>query len=451
MNEKIKRTPEEIFEEHSQAVQYKASIGDKGVFEQTKRNERFYNGDQWHGAKVGNDRPLVRHNVIKRIGDYKLSVLGASPLSVNFTADGIPNTLNLRNRVEDETEVDFYEQTRKDLANGDESKQILDSLNEVDKINVVMDALGDYFNVCSERMKFTTLCEQVLKNSYISGTGVLFTYWDSTIKTGLYADKGRTMPIDGDIVCEVIDIENVDFGDTSEDDVQKQPYIIISQRQSVAELKRQARRNGRPEHEVAQITPDSDYTYMSGDLAGNEPSEAGKCTVLTKVWKEYNKTGTEYVVKAIKVCEKAVIKDEWDIGVKIYPISKFAWEKRRNCTYGESEITYLVPNQIAINRMLTASVWAVMMMGMPIMMVNSDVINQPLTNNPGQVVRFSGSAEDFNNAISYVSPPNFSPNFDQNIQSLISNTLSSTGAYDAALGDVAPTNTSAIMQQEKLR
>lgn len=40
--------------------------------------------------------------------------------------------------------------------------------------------------------------------------------------------------------------------------------------------------------------------------------------------------------------------------------------------------------------MITASVWAVMMLGMPLTVVNQDIIPQPVTNDPGQILRVSG-------------------------------------------------------------
>ena len=48
-------------------------------------------------------------------------------------------------------------------------------------------------------------------------------------------------------------------------------------------------------------------------------------------------------------------------------------------------------------------------------------------------------------AIRYVNPPAFSPQFDQITASLIDNTLSQAGATSAALGEVRPDNTSAII------
>ena len=68
----------------------------RGLYEQSKMNERYFIGDQWYGVNCGNDRPLIRHNVIKRIGEYKMSVVGSSPITVSYTADGFPNTLGLK-------------------------------------------------------------------------------------------------------------------------------------------------------------------------------------------------------------------------------------------------------------------------------------------------------------------------------------------------------------------
>ena len=53
---KVKTDPKVIFSEYEEGNNYKASVGDIGIFEQTKKNERFFIGDQWYGARCGNDR-----------------------------------------------------------------------------------------------------------------------------------------------------------------------------------------------------------------------------------------------------------------------------------------------------------------------------------------------------------------------------------------------------------
>jgi len=437
-----RNNPAQIFKEYRDGTQFKSGLGMRGLYEQSKMNERYFIGDQWYGVNCGNDRPLIRHNVIKRIGEYKMSVVGSSPITVSYTADGIPNTLGLKEAIRP---------IRDGIAQGNEAyiEQMMamsaDVIPSNEEVTLIMSALSDYFRVTAERVKFNDKCEQALRNAFISGTGIIYTYWDDKVKTGLYADENRTTPIVGDIGCEVLDVENVYFGDPNLTDIQSQPYILVAQRKSVAELKREAKHNRRPQYEIDQIKPDNETGYEAGQISENEPSESKKATVITKFWKEWDDDGSDYTLKAIKVCENAVIRPEWDVGIRLYPFASFLWERRRNCAYGESEITYLIPNQIAINRMMTASVWAVMMMGMPMLVVNSDVVDAgSLTNDPGQIISVNGGYEDVHGAMSYLNPPNFSPSFIQNVNTIIGNTLQQSGANDAALGDMRPENTSAI-------
>ena len=437
-----RNNPAQIFKEYRDGTQFKSGLGTRGLYEQSKMNERYFIGDQWYGVNCGNDRPLIRHNVIKRIGEYKMSVVGSSPITVSYTADGIPNTLGLKEAIRP---------IRDGIAQGNEAyiEQMMamsaDTIPSNEEVTLIMSALSDYFRVTAERVKFNDKCEQALRNAFISGTGIIYTYWDDKVKTGLYADENRTTPIVGDIGCEVLDVENVYFGDPNLTDIQSQPYILVAQRKSVAELKREAKHNRRPQYEIDQIKPDNETGYEAGQISENEPSESKKATVITKFWKEWDDDGSDYTLKAIKVCENAVIRPEWDVGIRLYPFASFLWERRRNCAYGESEITYLIPNQIAINRMMTASVWAVMMMGMPMLVVNSDVVDAgSLTNDPGQIISVNGGYEDVHGAMSYLNPPNFSPSFIQNVNTIIGNTLQQSGANDAALGDMRPENTSAI-------
>lgn len=198
-------------------------------------------GDQWYGARCGDERPLVRHNVIKRIGDYKMAVVAANPVTVNYSAEGLAVPAGLRDRVQQE---------RAALAlaepNGAGASAAGVPAAGAEETALVMSALSDYFKTTAERVKFDDLKEQALRGAYISGTGVLYSYWDSSIPTGQYADEAQTVPIAGDVACEVLDIENVYFGDPNLYDVQAQPYILVAQRKSVADLRREAGATGAP-------------------------------------------------------------------------------------------------------------------------------------------------------------------------------------------------------------
>ena len=441
MNPKNWDDPTLIEEQYRSGKQYKSGLGKRGLYEQNKVNERFYLGDQWHGVNCGSDKPLVRQNIIKRIGDYKMAVIGSSPLTVNYSADGIPSTLDTQQQIQQ-----MRGRLSREQANGTVPEGLtFPGTSTGDEVNLVMSALSDYFKVTAERVGLETLKETALKNAYMFGTGLLYTYWDDRVKTGLYSDAQHKAPITGDIGCEVLDVENVYFGDPNCDDVQAQPYILIAQRKTLGELRRMMKQNGQRRH-IAELRPDTvDVSYHAGGDDGGEAADSRKATLITKLYKEWDDEGRTYRIRAVQVCGQVVVRPPWDLGIRRYPLAKFCWERRKNCAYGESEITYLIPNQIAINRMMTASVWAVMMMGIPIMVVNGDVISEKMTNDPGQVIRVFGSGEDVDRAIRYVQPPQFSPRFGEIVNTLITQTMSQAGANDAALGNMRPDNTSAII------
>ncbi len=431
-SEKVKLTPKEIFDEYKAGVDYKASLGDRGLYDQARMNERFYVGDQWYGAQAGNTRPLVRRNVIKRVGEYKKAVIGSAPISVIYSAEGISDTSDIS---------DAKKQLRSDML-GD--GVTLDNTPDNVEISVIMGALSDYFSTTAERVKLNAKNMSVLDRAYTAGTAFLYTYWDSTVKTGLYADEGRTTTIDGDVMCEVMDVENVNLGDPNTDDIQSQPYIIISQRKTVAEAKREAKRYRQKADDIKDDKAET-YHVNAGDRGESEPENSKRVTILTKMWKEYADNG-EYVIKAVRVTENAVIRPEWDMRLHLYPLAKFTWEPRRSCAYGDSEITYLIPNQIAINRALTATVWATMNAGMPKMIVNRDAVRTKITNDPGQIIEVDSGERDVTTVIGYLNPPSFAGQLQNFTNDLSSNTLYDSGANDAALGSLRPDNASAIVQ-----
>ena len=417
--------PLRVYEEYRAGVRYKTGLGERGIYRQNEINRRFFGGDHWHGARCGGERPLVRHNLIRRIGEYKMAAIGAGPVAVNFTADGIADTVALR------------EMTYRNRALA--SRGELPALPFEQEIGLVTAALSSYFEVTAERVGLDALRADVLRNAYCTGTGILYTYWDDRVRTGQYADEGRTAPITGDIACEVLDVENVYFGDPTITDLQQQPYVVIAARRSVSELRRMAKRYGRSADEIAAIRPDRDEFTPSG-----EPEDEKKALLLTKFYKQYDKHG-EARLYGVQVCRGVTIRPAWELGIRVYPLCMFRWDSLPDCVYGQSEITHLIPNQIAVNRMLTASVWAMLMQGMPTLLVNGDTIRQPVTNDPGQVVRVFGSGEDMRDAMHYVDPPQFSTAVSAEIESLIHHTLAQSGANAVSLGDVDPENTTSLL------
>ena len=396
-------------------------------------------GDQWYGARCGNDRPLVRRNIIKRIADYKLSSICAAPIAVNYSAEGVAaNTV---------TEKEYKESYQNFVSGQTDFEGETTDL----EVSVIMNILTSYGNSTIERLRFQNISTEALKNAYISGTGVLYTYWDELTDTGLYADDAKTEAIKGDIACEVLDIENVVFGDPNSADVQSQPYIIISQRRDFADVRREAKRNRIAADIIEEIKPDGiGNQYVSAGTRGEEePTDSRRVTVYTKFYKEWDDEGKTYKVMCLKCTENATVRRPFNMGISLYPLSVIRWDSRRSCAYGDSEITYLIPNQIAINRGLSTQVWNLMLKGMPIMVVNGDIVTENISNDPGQILKVYGGPDEVASAVRYVSPPNFAGQMITSVNDLAANTLSDSGANDAALGNIRPDNAAAIIQMRE--
>ncbi|MBE7093003.1 MAG: hypothetical protein E7365_07505 [Clostridiales bacterium] len=417
--ENIKLKPQEIFLEYQSANEYKNSIGDRGIYEQSKMNERFYVGDQWHGVQAGNTRPLVRRNIIKRIGEYKISNICASPVTVNYSCEGVPT-----------------ESVNAELLTAVPSGKLTN-----EEISSVMRALSLYQTSAAERIKFNEKIIDMVREAYIAGTSFFYTYWDDRIQTGLFADEDKTSKIMGDINCQVLNVVNVVLGDPNLDDIQDQPYIIISQRKPLWQVKQECLMNKGTG--IEKITSNED-SVLAGDRGEKEPEDNKNVTVLTKFYKVFENGSAK--VKAIRVTENAVVRNEWDLNIGLYPLAKFSWMPRFSCAYGDSEITYLIPNQIAINRALSAAVWSLMITGMPKIIVNRDIVGQAVTNDPGQIINIAaGEDYDVHRALQYVHPPQFAQQMQGVVNDIALNTLYDSGANDAALGDLRPDNASAVI------
>ncbi len=437
MKKKERLTPKEIFSEYEKGTEHKNSIGDHGIAKQAKVNERFYCGDHWHGAGFNKERPLVRRNVTKRVHDFKFAHIAANPITVKYTAEGIPF-------VSEASEGRNALKTA--MMNGEKPKNAEISNEEV---AVVMEALSSYFRTTAERCSFEIVKWMALRNAGVDGTGIMWSYWDDTIITGLYADTSKQMPIKGDIAVEVLNVSQVVFGNPFDDNVQRQPYIIIEQRLELDAVRREAKRYGVSKKDIESIKPDDGEIYQTTfDDRDNSSFDSKRVTVLTKIYKEYDDNG-EYKVMCTKVCKAVVIREPYDMKIKSYPIAKMSWEPRRGSIYGDSDITYMIPNQIAINRALSAEVWAMMTSGMPITLVNGSVITERFSNTPGKVYKVYGTHEDMMSAVRTVSPAPFNAQLITGIENLANNTLSDNGANDAALGNMRPDNAAAIIQLQE--
>ncbi len=432
MNEEEKKelkTPEasQVFQEYKDARSYKNGIGTNGLYEQAKKNERFMLGDQWNGADIG-DIPKVVMNVIKQIGDFKVSNIISNPITAIYEFDGVPTHLEAQ-RTPDIAQLT---QTMQGVMKPAEEEIPFEA-----EINAVSTALTSHFRSIWERCKMDKLNQTGVRKAYVHCAYVLYSYFNPHLKTGLYADENRETAVKGDIEVEILNIANVYFGEPSECDVQKQPWIIISQRKALKDIKREMGNNNRPKADIESVKADKENNDV-GNYNHESDSKKEYCTLLTRFWREGE------TVMAMQSVENVIVKEAWDTGISQYPFALFVWDETDNCIYGHSEITELIPNQVAINRMLSLEILSEMMMGMPKIIYDATAISQEITNDPGQIIAVENSG-DVRNAFYYVNPAQISPNWNRVQQALIDNTKSISGATAVALGDVRPENTSAIV------
>ena len=328
----MNRLINDIFSEYEKAGNFKAEFGRLGISEQSAMNERFYLGDQWHGVNFSSKMPSVQHNIIKRIGDYKMSVVSDIEPMIKFSVMGA--------------------ETYNSLKLGSAAEEFLDSdksLDDEQKKLIYVKALSKYFQNSSKSSGVETALYEAVRNAYITGTGIVYSYWDNEVNSGLFADNLKTMRILGDVRCMALDVDRVFFGDSFERDIEKQPYIIIKERMKVEDARNEALKFGLSEDESLKIVADSER-YNS--LCDREHSD-DMVTVLTKLYKDFDENGIKTVF-AVRITKNSIVRKPFSMRVRRYPISVFRWEENKNCVYGISEVTNIIPNQIAINRMLTA-------------------------------------------------------------------------------------------------
>ena len=79
---KIKKQPQDIKKEYDRGRLY---ISNLDLYDQSEKNQRFYNGDQWYGVKApGMMMPVF--NVIKRVVHYLIALIVANDITASINA-----------------------------------------------------------------------------------------------------------------------------------------------------------------------------------------------------------------------------------------------------------------------------------------------------------------------------------------------------------------------------
>lgn len=355
------------------------------IYTDTDRNYRMYNGNQWHGAKLGDVEP-VQKNFIKPIVKYKVGVIHDNLYAINYSSQNFENK-------------EFRQQAEK----------ICEMLNK--KAARIW-----------EKDKLDFKGRRITKDAAINDEGIIYVNYD----------LDKQVPVN-----EIIKKNDVYYGNENDDDIQLQPYILIRKRMPVVNAMEMARAEGLSEEKLLFIIGDNDTFEESGEAAKQEVDNM--VTVITKMWKE---NGTVHFSMSTRWLD---IKKDKDSGLTYYPVAHFLWEEKEGSARGEGEVRFLIPNQIEVNRTEVRRVLTVKYQAYPQKIVNTDkVANPSAINRVGGVIKTKGSAtvDDVAKIISTLPPAQMSPDVKQLQEDLIQVTRELAGAGDIATGQVNPENAS---------
>ena len=348
------------------------------------RNYRFYNGDQWSGAKLGEVEP-VQKNFIKPIVKYKVGVVHDNLYAIHYSSQNFENQ-----------------------AFQQEAEKYCDMLNR-------------FAHRVWENDQMDKKGRKITKDSAINDEGIIYVDFD----------KEKMVPVN-----EIVKKVDVYYGNENDDDIQNQPYILIRKRIPVANAKEFAKAHGVAQEDLMLIVGDNDTFDQSGDASKEEVDN-----MVTIVYKLHKENGTVRFAIATRYVD---IVEDTDMGIKLYPIAHFNWEEKEGSARGEGEVRYLIPNQIEVNRTEVRRVLTVKTQAFPQKVIDSSrIANKSQLNVAGATIETNGQpVDDVNKIVGTIQPAQMSPDVKQLQDDLIQVTRDLAGAGDIATGQVNPEDAS---------
>ena len=355
-----------------------------GIYTDTDKNYNFYNGNQWFGAKLGDVEP-VQKNFIKPIVKYKLAVIHSNLYAINYSSQNYEN-------------IEFQRASGR-----------------------YCEMLNRYAARVWEKDKMDFKGRRASKDAAINDEGIIYVNFD----------KEKMLPQN-----EVIDKNDIYYGNENDDDIQNQPYILIRKRLPQVNAIDLALAEGMSKEKVDFIIPDNDTFEEAGEAAKIEVDD-----MVTIVYKLYKRDGTVRFSVATRWVE---IVEDADTGLTYYPVAHLVWEEKKGSARGEGEVRYLIPNQIEVNRTEVRRVLTVKYQAYPQKVVDTSKISNPQAlNNVGSIIRTNGQpVEDVHKVIATIPPSQMSQDVVKLQEDLINVTRDLAGAGDTATGQVNPESAS---------
>ena len=355
-----------------------------GIYTDTDRNYRFYNGNQWEGAKLGDVEP-VQKNFIKPIVKYKCAVIHDNLYAIVYSSQ------NYENR-------EFRKAAER-----------------------YCDMLNRYAANVWEKDKMDFKCRRITKDAAINDEGIIYVNYD----------REKNVPVN-----EIVKKNDIYYGNENDDDIQAQPYILLRKRMPVVNARELAESEGLGKEKLDYIIGDNDTFEESGEAAKVELDN-----MVTIVYKMYKKNGTVHFACATRYVD---IIDDVDLGIELYPVAHFVWEEKEGSSRGEGEVRYLIPNQIEVNRTEVRRVLTVKYQAYPTKIVDTSKVSNPeQLRVVGGILKTQGQAvDDVHKVVGTIPPAQMSPDVVKLQEDLIQMSRELAGAGDTATGLVDAENAS---------
>ena len=355
-----------------------------GTYVDTDKNYRFYNGNQWEGAKLDGVEP-VQKNFIKPIVKYKISVIHDNLYAINYSSQ------NYESR-------EFHKAAER-----------------------YCELLNRYASRVWERDKMDFKGRRITKDAAINDEGIIYVDFD----------QEKMLPVN-----EIIKKNDIYYGNENDDDIQSQPYILIRKRMPVVNAIEFALGHGMSQDKVMYIIGDNDTFEESGEASNIEVDNM--VTVVYKMYKQNETVRFSIATRWVDIVEDV------DTGLSLYPIAHFVWEEKEGSARGEGEVRYLIPNQIEVNRTEVRRVIAAKAQAFPHTVVDVDKISNPQAlNSVGSIITTRGqTVDDVRKVVGTIEPAQMSPDVVKLQEDLIQVTRDLAGAGDTATGQVNPESAS---------
>ena len=376
----IKKT--DVWQEYEKGRSYMRM---HNVFSDTDKNYRMYSGNQWEGAKIEGIEQ-AQYNFIETIVNYKVSTINQNLWQMNFSSENF-ETREFRKTAE----------------------KVCELLNK--KASKVW-----------EKDQMDNKIREISDDSAVNDEGIIYVDFD----------EEEQSPVN-----EVINKNDIQYGNEQSPDIQSQPYIIISQRKPITEVQEMARAEGLDESKVKLIIGDTDSYEQAGEDAKIEKDNM--CTIVTKMYKE---NGTVKYSKATRFVD--IITNE-DSGLSLYPVAHFIWKDKKGSARGEGEVRYLIPNQLELNKTLARMLLTVKQCAYTQKVANVDKIANPdAINRVGGVIKTKNGAtvDDVTKIFNYIQPASMSTDVSKLMSDLISITRELKNASEIATGGINPEDAS---------